>query len=102
MANREYLQVDDAGLSGELTLAAARVPPGTRITGKGGRPVLLGGVRGLAFVFPDVRGYSYMQWIVIHDSFAYKITLRTAPADYTSLKPKFTAMLSSWHWVANS
>jgi len=98
-ANRAYLQADYAGPSGVLTLAAARVPPGTPITGKGGHPILLGGARGLGFVFPDLQGHSYTVWIVIRDSIAYKITLSTAPGDYASLEPSFTAMVNSWRWV---
>jgi hypothetical protein len=93
--NREYLQAEYAGTTVLLTLEAEQVGPGARIRGNGGRSFLLDGVRGLAFLHS-------VQWIVIHDNFGYIITFHAKSSDYAALEPDITAMLDSWHWVANS
>lgn len=91
-----------SGISADLTLQAVTVSRGATIRGKGGHTFLLSGVRGLAFVYPDVQGYFKEQWLVIRGSLGYILTFRAMVADRASLEPNITAMINSWHWNATS
>ena len=89
------------GIPGSLVIHAVRTSPTANVRVKGARLVSLGGQRALKKAYPDLHGYLYVQWITVHNTIEYFITFQTRPADYTSLAPKLTAMINTWHWNAN-
>jgi Zn-dependent protease with chaperone function len=85
-------------IPGVLVISATAVSPTTNVRVPGARLVSLDGVRTLRQVYPDYKGYFYVQWITIRDGIKYGITFQTDPGDYPSLSYSLTSMINSWHW----
>jgi hypothetical protein len=87
-----------SGIPGMLVISATAVSPTTNVRVPGARLVSLDGVRTLRQVYPDYKGYFYVQWITIRGGIKYIITFQTVPGEYASLSNSLTSMINSWHW----
>jgi Zn-dependent protease with chaperone function len=87
-----------SGIPGTLVISATAAGPTTNVRVPGARLVSLDGVRTLRQVYPDYKGYFYVEWITIRGGIKYIITFQTVPGDSLSLSHSLTSMINSWHW----